>query len=92
MSARDIRTVIREAAIINMLDRDPELGEVWNDRVKTELWCLREGIDTENSPEIWDITFGAWPTATVINWVLDDGDSSRHEQAARLLCTMRELL
>lgn len=82
------RAKIREAAVINLLDAFPE--GAWNDRIKTELWCIREGIDTENAPEIWDITLGAWPTSTVINYVLDS-DEDRREAAARLLCTMQEL-
>jgi hypothetical protein len=85
----ELEKITREAAVINLLDAF--LGDAWNDRVKTELWCIREGINTEKHPEIWDVTLGSWPTSTIVNYVLDSDTRSRHDNAAFLLCTMHEL-
>lgn len=81
--------ITREAAVINMLEMtaDPDMLDI----VKTELWCIREGIDTEEHPELWDITLGAWSTPSIMMYVLESGFRDKHEQAAFLLCTMREL-
>lgn len=84
-----LEQVAREAAVINLLDiadTDDLL-----DRVKTELWCIREGIDTQAHPEIWDITLGDWTTSGIINIVMYSGARGKQEQAAFLLCTMSEI-
>lgn len=80
---------VREAAVINMLEtaQTPELL----DRVKTELWCIREGIDTTKHPEIWDVTLGYHPTSEIVDIVLYTGPRNKHDQAAFLLCTIQEL-
>lgn len=83
-------SAVREAAAINMLEiTDAESG--FADLIRTELWCIREGINTEEHPEIWDVTLGSWTTSSMIVYVLDSGFRNQHDQAAMLLCTMKEL-
>lgn len=81
--------VVREAAVINMLDVTSDPDEL--DRIKAELWCIREGINTMEHPELWDLTLGIMTTTSIIDYVLNSGHRDRHESAAFLLCTIREL-
>ena len=82
-------TLVCEAALINALDITADSNTL--DKIKTELWCIREGINTREHIELWDITMGVMPTRDIIEWVLNSGFRSKHDQAAFLLCTMQEI-
>jgi hypothetical protein len=81
--------LVREAAVINMIELDGSTD--LQDRVSAELWCIREGINTMEHPELWDLTLGAWSTSTIVKYVLEFGTRTMHDQAAFLLCTIQEL-
>lgn len=85
----ELDKVVREAAVINMLDLIEDSDML--DKIKTELWCIREGINTREHGELWDITLGIMPTRDIVEWVMNSGVRDKHEQAAFLLCTIREL-
>jgi hypothetical protein len=78
--------VIREAALVNWLDMIADVG--LQERIRNELWCLRNDIDTA---DLHDITTAGYTTSEIIRWVLDSGFRSRHDSAAFLLCTIQEL-
>lgn len=78
--------VVREAALINMLEIIAD--ESMLERIRGELWCVRNGIDTRG---LEDVTMRVYETSDLVNWVLDSGFRNKHDQAAFLLCTMSEI-
>lgn len=80
------QAVVREAALVNLLDLIED--NTSREKIRSELWCLRNGIDTEG---LHDVTTAGIPTKTIIDAVMTAPQFSKHEHAARLLCTIREL-
>lgn len=58
------------------------------DRLKTELWCLREGIDPREFP---NETLASFSTGMLLT-ILLGGVESPNEVSSKVLCTIWELL
>lgn len=85
MNLRLDKKTLRLALLVVWFDLTAD-SELQN-RIRNELWCLRNDVDTT---ALSDLTVCDIPTTDIYQRVITDPKRSRNEQAALVLCTMRE--
>lgn len=85
MNLRLDKKTLRLALLVVWFDLSVP-GET-QDRIRNELWCLRNDVDTT---ALSDLTWSDVSNSDILQRIMTDPKRSTEEHAALVLCTMHE--